>query len=208
MHVKSFEWGALSDSHLASPSRAWPYSGIVPSLAPQAFYLPSKRKLLIAMGMTQNLLNPCGNNVKRGHKGKILIKSQKCGSRRFPKERPVQKEKANTCSVNKKPQMCSKEIPRRKTGQTEEAHMFVGVSCCRNCVCLLRRRRLRACALCSRARGGLAESYLAWKRALAVGCEHFAVRSQMSTAFSLSFVHQGFTKLLQKLACPLGGGEE
>ncbi len=57
-------------------------------------------------------------------------------------------------------------------------------------------------------RGGLAESYLAWKRALAVGCEHFAVRSQMSTAFSLLSVHQGFTKLLEKLAYPLGGGEE
>ncbi len=58
-------------------------------------------------------------------------------------------------------------------------------------------------------RGGLAESLsFAWKRALAVGCEHFAVRSQMSTAFTLVSVHQGFTNLLQKLACPLGGGEE
>jgi hypothetical protein len=57
-------------------------------------------------------------------------------------------------------------------------------------------------------RGGLAESYLAGKRALAVGCEHFAVRSQMSTAFTLLSVHQGFTQLLQKLAYPLGGGEE
>jgi hypothetical protein len=61
------------------------------------------------------------------------------------------KGKKRTCSVNKTPQMWSKKIPQRKTGQTEE-HMFVGVSCCRNCVCFLR-RRLRACALCSRARG-------------------------------------------------------
>jgi hypothetical protein len=117
------------------------------------------------------------------------------------------KGKKRTCSVNKKPQMWSKKIPQRKTVQTEEEHMFVGVSCCRNCVCLLR-RRLRACAFCVPLRGGLADSYLAGKRALAVGCEHFAVRSQMSTAFTLLSVHQGFTKLLDKLACLLGGGEE
>ncbi len=68
----------------------------------------------------------------------------------FPKKGRRKKEKANTCWANKKPQMCSKKIPRRKTGQTEEEHMFVGVFFCRNCVCLFlrRRRRLRACALC------------------------------------------------------------
>jgi len=59
---------------------------IAPSLAPRALlYLPSKRELHIAMGMTQNL-TLLGTNVKRTHKGeKIIIKSQKCGSRRLPK---------------------------------------------------------------------------------------------------------------------------
>jgi hypothetical protein len=58
-----------------------------PFPCPLRLYLPSKRELLIAMGMTQNLLNPCGNYVKRGHKGKILIKGHKCGSRRLPKKK-------------------------------------------------------------------------------------------------------------------------
>jgi hypothetical protein len=76
--------------------------------------------------------------------------------------------------VNKKPQMWSKKILQRKTGQTEEEqeHMFVGVFCCRNWVLASSSSSSRVC-FCVPVRGGLAESYLAGKRALAVGCEHF-----------------------------------
>jgi hypothetical protein len=60
-------------------------------------YLPSKREIThycYGHDPKLTLTLPCGNYVKKGHKGKILIKSQKCGSRRFPKERPAQKRKS------------------------------------------------------------------------------------------------------------------
>ncbi len=101
--------------------------------------------------------------------------------------------------------MWSKKIPRRKTGQMEReeehtcssAFSVAGIGFA-FVVVLLRVR------LCVRARGGLAESYLARKkRELLVGCGHFAVCSQMpTTAFTLLSDDYGFTKLRGGVCLP------
>jgi hypothetical protein len=100
--------------------------------------------------------------------------------------------------ANKTPQMWYKKIPRRKTGRMESEdersthvrrrfllpELRLPPSSSSSCVCL-----------CARV-GGLAESYLARKkRELLVGCGHFAVCSQMPTAFTLLSDDYGFTKL-------------
>lgn len=169
MHVKSFEWGSLPDSYLAPPSHMTLFWYITPSLAPRALlYLPSKRELHIAMGMTQNL-TLVGTNVKRTQRWKKRskkpemwfkktpqkklkakrehvqwIKRHKCGPRRFPKERQAKRRST-----------CSSAFP---VAGIAFAFFFVVVF---------------ARVLCVPVRGGLAESYLAGKSALAVGCEHF-----------------------------------
>ncbi len=98
----------------------------------------------------------------------------------------------SSCSLNKKPQMCSKKIPRRKRGQTEErtcssAFSVAGIAFAFFVVVFL------SVLVRARVGGGLAESYLARKkRELLVGCGYFAVFSQMPTAFTLLSDDYGF----------------
>jgi hypothetical protein len=59
-----------------------------PFPCPSGFTYQVKENFLhIAMGMTQNLT--LVGTMSREHKGEKIIKSQKCVSRRFPKERPA-----------------------------------------------------------------------------------------------------------------------
>jgi hypothetical protein len=100
-----------------------------------------------------------------------LIKRHKCGPRRFPEERQAE------WRVKKR----STHVRRRFS--------VAGIAFAAFVVVFLR--------VLVRARvGGLAESYLARKkRELLVGCGHFAVCSQMPTAFTLLSDDYGFTKL-------------
>jgi hypothetical protein len=134
-------------------------------------------------------------------------KKERKGKRKQTKEHIFDETKYK---ANKTPQMWSKKIPRRKkTGpmEREEEHTcssaafpVAGIAFAFVVVFL---------RVLVRARGGLAESYLARKkRELLVGCAHFAFCSQMPTAFTLLSDNHEFTKLRGGVCFYLLGGSK